>query len=127
MIDNGEYAAMRTFIDWTFHAYYADILSRWALSREIPFLRERTVVVCFKDMMDDTKDVPAINGMLDFWFNGTTHKRWRYRKGPASGYNGTHATSHDPKTRERLISIIQKLDDEVFGGEIAWLDSVFPC
>jgi len=64
---------------------------------------------------------------LDFLFNGTDHKQW-HSPPPTEAANAVaHSTTHDPNVRERLIKVIKKIDDEHYGGDIAWLDSVFPC
>jgi len=123
---------MKAYIGWTFGFYYRGILARWALSQELPRLREHTQTVCYERLMDERQDTATLERMYDFLFNGTDHKHWERGEGtaPSGGdgyYTGKHSTSHDPNQRNHLIEIIQKLDEEVFNGEIAWLNRTLPC
>jgi len=128
--EEAESTGLRVLIDWLFHAYYDGVLTRWVLSREFRRARERIMVVCFEDLMSPERDLQTVAAMLFFLFNdndGTTIDLERLERGGTGGYNGPHATSHNSATREHLVSAIKKLDEEVFDGEIAWLDSIFPC
>jgi len=148
MADEPEPAGMRAYATWVFKVKYEALLERWALSR-IPSapagtsspasssppitpalskqIQDRTLVVCMEDLASD------FNWTLEFFFPSRSSDRIRENAVPgktaAAGqrYEGRHSTSHDPQVRQRLVEVIRQLDRDYFNGEIAWLDSVFPC
>jgi len=122
--------AMRAYIEWAFRYHYVGIYSHWALSVELPQVRERTKTICYEDMMNPEKDLQTIESALDFWFNnGTTpsHAPWTGALPGHVNYTGGHSTPPDPTLRSGLKDLIKQLDAEYYNGEIAWMNSVLPC
>jgi len=124
---------MRAYIDWVMRYYYAPIFSHWAMAEEIPEMKERTKTICYEDLMSRDRDLHAVHEMVDHFFNGSAPVEWEGTPpGHAKvegGYKGGHSTTNDRSADEkvRLIQIIKNLDERVYNGEIAWLNSVNPC
>lgn len=127
MRDVSELTGMRTYIEWVFNVKYSSFLSRWAISREFSHVRDRTVEVCFEDLSSTDKDLESIHKVVDFLHNGDpTANSWMGSREELHDTKG-HSTSKDPAKRERLLNIIKQLDEEIYNGDIAWLDSMLPC
>ena len=132
MADESEDIGMHAYIDFVFNYHYSrGMLSHWGLSQGIPEVGDRTMTVCYEDLMSPERDVATMNRMLDFWYNGSsTSGNHEPYAGIAPGhvnYSGGHSTTHDPVVRERLKEIAKRVDLEYYSGEIAWADSVLPC
>lgn len=123
-----EEKGLQAYIEWVFSAHYRVMLSSWALSVGFPHVSERTLNICYEDLSskDSQRAETTMTNVLNFFFNGTKHKRW---KGYEPGQNdaGGHATPHDPDLRKRLIKTIKKIDHKYYNGDISWLDSMLPC
>jgi len=118
---------MQVFLEWVFRVKYKDFFSRWALAREVPYMRNRTIDVCFEDLNSHDNDVKTIERVLRHLFGDETDKvPWRGDRSELHDAGG-HATPKDDAVKHRLSEIIRKLDRDVYDGQIAWLDSVLPC
>lgn len=124
---------MRAYVDWVMRYYYSPIFAHWAMAQQIPEMKERTLTICYEDLMSKDKDLVTVNSMVDFFFNGTAPVPWEGTPpGHAkveSGYKGGHSTTNDrsKEEKERLLQIVKNLDKNVYNGEIAWLNSINPC
>jgi len=93
-------------------------------------VRERTRFACYEDLTSRDRDLAAVNEVLDFLHNGTapTHRAPFAGEGPGhADYSGGHATSKDANLRNRLKSVVQKIDRDYYGGDVAWVHSALPC
>jgi len=142
LANNTEEVGMRAYIDYIFHSQYVTLMTIWALAREVPFFAERTLTICYEELMSNPDEARTVQGILDFLYNrtstydqakSTTTYRAEATPGSPSAsqrpreYSGAHATSHDQALRDRLIGVIRRIDAEHYNGDIAWLDSVLPC
>jgi len=126
---------LRAYMDWVMRYYYAPIFAHWAMSEEVPEMRERTKVVCYEDLMskEEDRDLKAVHSVVDFFFDHAPPTPWEGTPpGHAkveSGYKGGHSTTNDRSLaqKESLIQLIKNLDQKFYHGEIAWLNSINPC
>jgi len=112
--------------------YYDEFLVRWALSEQFPDIRNRTMTICFEDLTDPQKVGDKARDAMEFLnlpyideeeeADGDSSKN-----GTTTGYQGGHATSHDPKLREHLREVVEEVDYAFFSRELAWLYSILPC
>lgn len=117
---------MRAYMDFVFHYHYKGILHHWGIAQGIPEVKERTITVCYEDLMSPDRDTQTVQKMLNFWYNSNNATY----EGTAPGhlnYSGSHSTSHDPAVREQLIAAVKLVDQQFYNGEIAWANSVLPC
>lgn len=130
LANSSEEEGLRAYIEAVFQYYYKPFYIDFSLSSAVPILKDRVSHVCFEDLAsDDSAAKAAAQGqMLDFLYN-TTDARAALLDGGhrRAAYEGGHATSHDPALRERLIGVIQRLDEEHYKGDIAWLNETMPC
>jgi len=112
---------LQAYIEWVFTVHYRKTLSHFALSQELPVLRNRTMVVCFENLTADP--VSSSDAMLSFLF----HRPPPFPRAWGSADAGGHATPATPEERESFLHEIQKLDLVLYGGAIAYANSVIPC
>jgi len=117
---------MRAYIEWVFKIYYDIYLARWAISRQVPRVGNRTMVTCFEDLVSADSNVvtETVRRALGFLVADAFDAEITIL---TTVYEGGHATSHDEQLRGRLKNVIDELDKEFFGGDIAWLNSSLPC
>jgi len=127
MAENAEEIGMRAYVDWVFRYYYSGILAHWSLAQHFPLLSERTKTVCYEDLESNERDVQTIYDMLRFWYNGTHHDPFTGQPPGKSDGGGGHSTSRNIALRERLVRVIQAIDQKHYNGDIAWVDSILPC
>jgi len=124
---------MRAYIDWSMRYYYGPIFAHWAMAKEILEMRERTLTVCYEDLMSQDRDLETVHSIVDFFFNGSAPVAWDGTPpGHAkveSGYKGGHSTTNDrtQEEKEELLQLIKEIDELIYHGEIAWLNSIQPC
>lgn len=96
-------------------------------------MKERTLVVCYEDLLSKERDLETVHRMVDFVFDGRPPTPWN---GTAPGHANrtdtwkTRKHTTDNKSEERkaqLLNTIKFLDERFYNGEIAWLDSILPC
>jgi len=134
MVDvRNEYAAMRAYMEWVIHHYYKGILSLWAVAEQVRYVGERTMTVCYEDLVSSKQEY-AIRArlMVDFLFNSTeNHKPWNDGDERSTSNDARraekHSTSHNSTYHEHLLDVIREIDREYYNGDIEWLDSVLPC
>jgi len=101
------------------------MLRLWVAMQENSAVRERIQIVCFENVTEAAE--ATVTRALDFLYNGTDHPPSPLKDSDTKDHQGKHATSHDPALTQSLMEVVKKIDDEHYGGDIAWLDSVFPC
>lgn len=79
------------------------------------------MVVCFENLTADP--VSSSDAMLSFLF----HRPPPFPRAWGSADAGGHATPATPEERESFLHEIQKLDLVLYGGAIAYANSVIPC
>lgn len=126
LVTASEEDGMRAYIEWVFHIHYNSLFEYWAMSQGLEHVTKRTLTVCYEDLSSAKTDVPTINMILDFLYDGPYHKPWNGNP-PGKSDAGGHATTKDPELRARLTRIIHELDKKYYNGDIAWLNSILPC
>jgi len=136
-----EVDGMRAYVEYIFRfpkSGYRQLLNNLAWSAAVPYFRERTMPLCYEDFTPSTsvenylkKASSAIDRLVDFYRMNSTivskaDRMDRLRSIAGNGAKG-HATSHDHELRERLRDIIFTLDRKYYNGDIAWLNSFWPC
>ncbi|GKZ01307.1 hypothetical protein MPSEU_001081700 [Mayamaea pseudoterrestris] len=86
---------------------------------------ERTMVVCFEDITNASKQAQIFDSTMDFLFPGG-HEQREIPVQPQA-YSGGHASSHDPATRRLLLSLVHELDESAFSGALQRLNSLYDC
>jgi len=114
-------------LEWAFRYHYVGMFSHLALAKYLPSLGERVHVMCYDKLESPDHDAEALNGALDFWFNGTEHAPYAGSLPGHQNYTGGHSTSHDPALRSHLIDVVKQIDEKYYNGEIAWANSWLPC
>jgi len=146
---------LRAYIDWAFRVQYLNSLTYFAMSRGLPEVQERTTVVCREDLESERRNVTLMQAQ-HFLYNGTKHRDYDGDPSSGSSYVATSirarharenvdsedsedseedepkeetkaAPSMSPERRDEFMRVIRRLDDEYYGGDIAWLQSVIPC
>ena len=138
-------AGMRAYVEYILHSQYVTMFNHLALSKEVPEIAERTLVLCYDDLVDPDRADDTMNAALAFWYNSTTpstsaakdstsnasqlpYKPWT--KGPPGGrrIGKEHASDSDVELRLKLRQVVDDLDAKFYGGDLAWLgDTQFPC
>lgn len=121
--------SVRAYVDWVMRYYYSGILSHWALSQQIPEIRQRTLTVCYEHLMSEQSDQQTVQSIVDFFFNGTVHYKGRWDGVPPGHlqYDGEHSTLTDVGIRDMVLKLIKEVDTKYYNGEIAWANSILPC
>lgn len=123
-----EEIGLRAYTEHIFHSQYELFMINWALAQEIPVLNERTKVVCYENLRSDTSS--TMESVFNFLFNGTSPVKsssLSFETRKLADYTGSHSDSGDTDMYRRLTQIIQQMDKQYYKGDIAWLDSKFPC
>lgn len=103
------------------------------MAQEIGEMKERTLTVCYEDLMSKDRDLETVHSIVDFFFDGAPPVAWDGTPpGHAKvegGYKGGHSTTNDrtQEDKENLIQVIKTIDENFYHGEIAWLNSINPC
>ena len=126
---------MRVYIEWVFSTNYRRTFSHWALAQQVEEMRERTLSVCFEDLMEPKRKIQIVDKILEHYLGNTATTTKMESSASilnqglreATSYHGGHSTSHNPKERQELVAIIQELDEMYYQGEIAWMSNVLPC
>lgn len=121
--------SVRAYDDWVMRYYYSGILSQWALSQQIPQIKEWTLTLCYEDFMSQDRDLKTINRVIDFFFgDGTSVQKPWIRIPPGHvQYSGEHSTDHDRSIHDHVVKLIQQVDEKYYNGDIAWANSILPC
>jgi len=145
LADESETNGMRAYIDYIFHSQYVQPFENFALIWQgqhqrsdgrggfgLRSLSDRTMVVCLEDLSHKTNStlvLDTVHRVQDFLFNTTDHRpAWSGKLKKLQGGAGEgHSTTSDPDERSRLERIIGQIDETFYDGDIAWLDSIFPC
>jgi len=133
-------------VELAFRVWYRQLLKNAAVVRYFPssIFEELYQPVCFIKFVDDPSinvRVQTIKEAVEFLHGGgpdksdnnsstpVVFKEKKLRKFLESSKagGGTHGTSHDPNTTDRLRSIIHKLDKTYYDNDIGWVESILPC
>jgi len=118
---------VRAYVDWIMRYYYSGILSHWGLAQQIPEVRNRTLIVCYEDLMSRDTDVQTVRSIVNFFFNGDPPMAWQGTPPGHVNYTGGHSTNHDERIKEGLVELIKQVDVKYYNEEIAWANSILPC
>ncbi|GKY98891.1 hypothetical protein MPSEU_000845000 [Mayamaea pseudoterrestris] len=122
--------SMRVYIDVALSKWYAGVepyfeemeRRKQAAVDSIP----KTWVVCFEDYTNASQQLGLFDESMDFMFPGEGRDDYVIPLQPES-YDGGHASSHDPATRQALKQLVYELDEQVFGHALEKLNSLYNC
>jgi hypothetical protein len=100
-----------------------------ARERELKDGRARTKFVCFEAAEDPFQQESVFKNITDWLFpGGHNYTLPVYTALPQNQtYKGSHSTSRDPLLREQLRALVHKLDNKIFNGDLAKLQSYIKC
>lgn len=89
-------------------------------------MHRRSLFICMEDLSHPTTKAATIERILEWFFPGREFANTVVLPEEHKVvYAGNHSTDRDPVQRERLRSIIAKIDTEVYGGALANLHEMF--
>ena len=144
LADESAEAGMRAYLGF---AKYRILINNLAWASVVPHFRDRTMTLCFDDFTSSPERASKVIGEALEFLNVTQTQhdvearlaglRQIVRPPPAkanssgagTGGNKHAAYSHDAELRARLRELVKKIDRDVYGGQIAWLESsrLVPC
>lgn len=126
LADESEEDGMRVYIDVALSKWYPGVLPYWRRVQErlVNGEESRTLQVCLEDA--SLHEEASFYRMMDFLYPGGHDYELPIRP-PKGEYSGSHSTSHDPELRDRLLLLVKRLDDEIFGGVLADMQAAFRC
>jgi len=118
------FAGMRVYAEYVIRRYYAVVVRLFKAVQvyEDPEHR-KTLFMCFEDLYNPETKMEAVENITHHLYPGGGRKTPPLAEKDVSA----HITSHDPKVRERLMKVVEKVDMEVFDGEIAKASALFGC
>jgi len=138
LADESEQDGMRVYVDVALQKWYRGVRVARELALQSSVGGNRTLFVCYEQLISTREQ--SMREIMEWMYPGkikgsdkdafTSQHRIlpvKSESHQASVYSGGHATSHDPELRLRLRSIIERLDEELFHGEIASLNAALSC
>ena len=99
-------AGMQASIDYIFHSLYIVFFQHWALAQSVPEVQERTISICYEDVMDPLNVKVTFDKAINFWYNGTIgpgRKLWKEgRMAGSQSIAQEHKSSTDAGLKEQL-------------------------
>lgn len=145
LADESETAGLRYYSAWAVNLYYLKTLRVFKAVQEYEDCKHRrTLFVCYEDLNDPVTRNRTVENIQNWLYPANNNTIFISTQSPSSRtgghhgkemveayhqeeYRGGHATSHDPALRNRLKSIIEMLDEQVFHGEIRRSSQLFGC
>ncbi|GKZ01408.1 hypothetical protein MPSEU_001091600 [Mayamaea pseudoterrestris] len=127
LADEDADVGMRVYIHVALRAYYLSIegyLVELEQRRQVDPV-DRTLLVCFEDITNASKQLNIFGQTMDFLYPGG-HEYYTIPQQPEVNAGG-HASSHDPTTRDSLLHLVHELDENMFGGVLQRLNSLYDC
>lgn len=118
---------MNVYIDVAIHKWYSGIQSYWNQIQEMyrDTGTKRTMVVCFGDLSDPSKETDLFYEVMDWLFPGGHEYTFPTRH--PHPYKGGHSTSHNATLRSNLTLLVKQLDAQVFNHSLSKLHALFEC
>ena len=125
--DEEQGIAMRVFIDVSLR-WYAGVEPYFLSARNLERTEKvtRSWVVCFEDFTNASNQRRLFDESIDFLFPGDAPGNIQLPVQPGA-YDGGHATSHDPSTRQVLLDLVHELDQTVFNNTLRRLNMLYDC
>jgi hypothetical protein len=126
LADESEEDGLRVFVEFSFSYYWKKLLYSWNEAQKNPASRlyRKFHIACYEDLINPASERAALHSMVDFLYPGGFHVPDRVIERKSAG---GHATSTDPILRSRLRGIIERLDQEVFHGNVLLHQTSFQC
>ncbi len=127
LVDESEDEGLRVYTAWTMASSILPVLEfrRQRLAMEQQKGWNRTIFVCYEQLVSPEKHFIVVNDVLS-WLFPTPMVELNVTK-LERVYQGGHASIKDPKLRKRLHKIVARLDTELYHGAILQGSSEFGC
>jgi len=138
--ESSEEDGMRAYVEIAFKTnMYKQLINNVAWSVAVPYFRNRTMALCYEDFVADvngnfnlTAASRSVDRVLEFFRAESTISRQERLERLRTLVGGSvtseqHSTSHETNLRSRLRQIVFDLDRRYYGGDIAFLDAIWPC
>jgi hypothetical protein len=140
LAEEEEETGIRMVMDFALSRWYKGVVPYYekAQARMYQTSQQKSLFLCFEDLMDPFKQEDLFHGIASFLFPGLNEtKEWELpgamkasiekQKETHAKYEGGHASSHDPILRERLRNLVEQYDREIFNHTVASSNAVFGC
>ncbi|KAG7372033.1 hypothetical protein IV203_018176 [Nitzschia inconspicua] len=138
--DQPEEIGMAVLMDFALSRWYKGVVAYYekAQERDQSTQQQRSLFLCFEDLVDPFQQEGFFYQMVAFLFPGGNASEWKL-PGPIQAsiqqqkvsrtgkYEGGHATTHDTALRTRLRALAERLDRDLFGNVVATSSAVFGC
>jgi hypothetical protein len=130
---------MPVLMDFALSRWYKGVVPYYekAKARDQQTGRQRSLFLCFEDLVNPYQQEDLFHQMATFLFPSTNASEWTLpgaiqasiaqQKASHGQYEGGHATNHDAALRQTLRQFAEQLDRDVFGNVVATSSAMFGC